>query len=264
VGTAGNRGNPWPPHVLVGQDPGVPIFETVADEYDRARPDYPPGVYEALGALEGLTVLDVGAGTGIATRELLRRGASVIAIDPGSAVLARAAARTRDLVAVAADGAALPMPDRVADLVCFAQAWHWLDPASRTEEAHRVLREHGRWAGWWSHARADGREWFDEYWSAIERVCVGTSRDQRDTDWGATVAASGLFKVSGRVTIPWLREITVEDWLTDQVSHSYVAALPAPERRRLVARLRALLDGEFHSGLMAIPYETWLWIASKR
>jgi SAM-dependent methyltransferase len=242
----------------------VPIFESVAEEYDRARPGYPAGVYEALGDLAGLTVLDVGAGTGIATRELLRRGASVIAIDPGSAVLARATARTRDLAAVAADGAVLPIRDGTADLVCFAQAWHWLDPAMRAREAHRVLRAQGRWAGWWSHARADGQAWFDDYWSAIERTCVGTHRDQRDTDWGTTVAASGLFDVAERVTVPWVREITVEDWLTDQVSHSYVAALPPPERGHLVQRLRAVLVGEFPGGIMAVPYETWLWLAAAR
>ena len=162
---------------------------------------------------------------------------------------------------MAADGAVLPIRDGTADLVCFAQAWHWLDPATRATEAHRVLRGHGRWAGWWSHARADGEGWFDEYWSVIERTCVGTHRDQRDTDWGATVARSGVFTVAQRVTVPWLREITIEGWLTDQVSHSYVAALSPQERRDLVLRLRTVLEGEFTSGLMAVPYETWLWIA---
>ena len=124
-----------------------------------------------------------------------------------------------------------------------------------------MLHGHGRWAGWWSHARADGEGWFDEYWSAIERACIGTHRSQRDTDWGATIAASGLFDVAERVTVPWLREISIEDWLTDQVSHSYVAALPPGQRRDLVMRLEAVLDEEFSNGFMAVPYETWLWIA---
>jgi hypothetical protein len=127
-----------------------------------------------------------------------------------------------------------------------------------------VLRWNGRWAGWWSHARADGQSWFDSYWSVIERACVGTHRDQRDTDWGGTVARSGLFAVGERVTVPWLREITIEHWLTDQVSHSYVAALAPPERRDLVMRLQAVLEGEFTNGLMVVPYETWLWIADAR
>lgn len=42
-------------------------FEAIADEYDAARPSYPQRVYEALGPLAGRLVLDVGAGTGIAT-----------------------------------------------------------------------------------------------------------------------------------------------------------------------------------------------------
>lgn len=239
-------------------------FDDVADEYDRARPGYPPGVYDALGDLAGLRVLDVGAGTGIATRELLRRRASVVAIDPGLAVLGRATARTPELAAVAADGAVLPVPSASVDLVCSAQAWHWLEPTTRAAEAHRVLRDHGRWAGWWSHARADDEAWFDRYWSIIERACVGTHRSQRDTDWGATVAASGLFDVADRVTVPWRREVTVRDWLTDQVSHSYVAALPPAERASLLDELRAVLVDAFSSGTMAVRYETWLWIATAR
>lgn len=238
-------------------------FETVADEYDAARPSYPSAVYDSLGPLDGLRVIDVGAGTGIATRQLLARGASVIAVDPGRVVLGRAAARTAGLRAVVADGAALPVRDGVADLICFAQAWHWLDPSTRVPEAHRVLANGGRWAGWWSHARADGEQWFDTYWSNIERACPGTHRGQRDHDWGATVDGSGHFQVGERIETPWTRTISVDDWMTDQASHSYVAALAEPARSRLLDALRTSLAERFSNGVMAVPYQTWLWIAIK-
>ena len=84
-------------------------FESVVDEYDTARPEYPDQLFDALGPLTGLVTLDAGAGTGIATRALIARRAEVIAVDTGHAVLGRAVARTSGLHAVIADGAALPV-----------------------------------------------------------------------------------------------------------------------------------------------------------
>lgn len=245
------------------QDHRVVAFETVADEYDRGRPSYPSGVYDVLGALDGLSVLDVGAGTGIATRQLLERGAQVIALDAGERMLTRAVANAPGLPAVVADGVCLPIRRQSVDLVCFAQSWHWLDPATRVQEAHRVLRDGGRWAGWWSHARADSERWFDDYWSVIEASCPGTHRDQRDTDWGSTIDVPALFTVDRRVVVPWTRSIPTEDWLADQASHSYVAGLDAAARRELLAQLRSILDGEFLTGVMAVRYETWVWTANR-
>lgn len=242
---------------------GVASFEAVADEYDAARPSYPDEVFDALGPLEGLRVLDVGAGTGIATRALIARRAQVVAVDPGRAVLGRATARTGGLVAVVADGAVLPVRRGEIDLVCFAQAWHWLDESLRVAEAHRVLRSGGRWAGWWSHARADGEPWFDRYWAEIERACPCTHRDQRDTDWGESVSVPGRFAVGARVTVPWVREISVTEWMTDQASHSYVVGLPEVPRAELLNGLRAILDEQFPDGAMSVHYETWLWIATR-
>lgn len=108
----------------------VASFESVADEYDTARPSYPDEVFDALGPLKGRRVLDVGAGTGIATRALIARQANVVAVDAGREVLRRAAARTPAHAAAVADGAALPVRSGALDLVCFAQAWHWLDESS--------------------------------------------------------------------------------------------------------------------------------------
>lgn len=220
-------------------------------------------MYEALGSVGGQIVLDIGAGTGIASRELLARGARVSAIDHGPEVLRRARARSSALPAVVADGAVLPVRSGSVNLVCFAQAWHWLDRPAGVLEAHRVLRAEGRWAAWWSHARADGQAWFDAYWSAIERACPGTQRIQRDIDWGSTVSGEGHFDVGQRIEIPWLRRVSVDHWMLDQASHSYVVALPEKRRRDLLDELRGIVDFEFPNQRMVVPYETWLWMAER-
>jgi SAM-dependent methyltransferase len=187
----------------------------------------------------------------------------VVAVDTGLAVLGRARARTQGLVAAVADGAVLPVRDATFDLLCFAQAWHWIDESTRVSEAHRVLRNDGRWAAWWSHARADAEDWFDAYWSAIEHVCPGTHRGKRDVDWGEAVASSGLFTLDDRVVVRWMREVSVDDWMTDQASHSYVAGLPAVERDQLLTHLRNILTQPFPDGAVNVQYETWLWTGTK-
>jgi SAM-dependent methyltransferase len=238
----------------------VVSFESVVDEYEQGRPTYPAGVYDALGSIEGLRVLEGGAGTGIATRELLRRGARVVPFDVGPDILGRAVRRSPGLAAVVADGARLPFRDGCADLTCFAQSWHWLDPDRRCQEAARVLAPRGRWAGWWSHARADGQPWFESYWSALESASVAR-KEHREIDWGDGLARSGVFHVEDRVTVPWVREVSVDHWLTDQASHSYVAALDTAARGALMVELRHIVTDAFPTGAMDVPYETWLWIA---
>jgi SAM-dependent methyltransferase len=241
----------------------VASFESVVEEYDAARHAYPEGVYDALGELGGRLVLDVGAGTGIATRQLRSRGAVAIAVDRGPLVLTRARVRSPGLMALLADGCVLPVREGTVDVICFAQAWHWLDASARVVEAHRVLREGGVWAAWWSHARADAEGWFRESWDRIEGSCAGAERGQRDIGWGAGVAASGLFSVKPRVTVPWTREVAVDTWMTDQASLSYVAALPPSERDLLLCDLRDIVHRGFPGGSMTVRYETWLWAADK-
>jgi len=242
----------------------VTSFDGVADVYDAARPTYPDAVYDALEPIAGAVVLEGGAGTGIATRALHDRGGRVIPFDIGPMILRIALTRTPGLTPVVADGASLPFRDTCADLVCFAQSWHWLDPSRRCRESARVLRDAGRWAGWWSHARADGDPWFDAHWDAVEAVCTGTTRAQRDIDWADGVRESGLFAVGERITVRWVRELSVERWLNDVRTTSYVCALSEPDRLALMDELATLTRNRFPAGEMPVPYETWLWIATKR
>src|ERR1700744_1458217 len=69
------------------------LFAQQAEAYDRFRPDYPEAVIdELLGAVSaGLDVLDVGCGTGIASRQIAQRGAKVLGVElaPRMAEIAR-------------------------------------------------------------------------------------------------------------------------------------------------------------------------------
>jgi trans-aconitate methyltransferase len=239
-------------------------FDRIAEEYERGRPSYPSAVYDSLEPLLGALVIEGGAGTGIATSQLVDRGASVVAFDRSHSMIERATQSIPRLRAVIADGAFLPFRDRSADLLCFAQSWHWMDENRRCAEAARVLRVSGRWAAWWSHPRADGETWFDAYYDALERACTGVSRSQRDIDWGETIRASRLFHVDERITIPWVRRVSVETWLTQDRSRPYVASLPEGERENLLREVEDIVRKRFPTGNMIVPYETWLWVANRR
>src|SRR6266496_2273830 len=121
---------------------------------------------------------------------------------------------------VVADGARSPLRGGCADLVCFAQSWHWLDHDVANPEMARLLAPAGRWAGWWNHPRADGEPWFESYWDLLERRTVA-QRAHRDVDWGATIERE-LFDEPTFVSVPWVREVSIETWLVDERSHSYI------------------------------------------
>src|SRR3712207_9472293 len=63
------------------------IFDEDAERYDRARPGYPPALFDDLAALAGIgpgcRVLEIGCGTGQATVPLAERGCEVVAVELG-------------------------------------------------------------------------------------------------------------------------------------------------------------------------------------
>jgi len=251
---------PVPPSARVSRPPPllsapVPSFDPVVDAYEAARPAYPDGVFDLLGPLSGLRVLEGGAGTGLATRPLRARGAEVVAVDIGEQML-----RRNRPPCVVADAARGPFRGGWADLVCFGQAWHWLDHTIASAEMARALRDGGRWAAWWSHPRADGEPWAEAYWSLIESM-TGAHRSQRDTNWGATIDTA-LFTEPVFAAVPWVREMSIDTWLTHERSLSYVGL--SPDRDRILDRIEAIIRDAFGDGPARVPYETWIWTARKR
>lgn len=159
-----------------------------------------------------------------------------------------------------ADGARVPLRDGCADLVCYAQAWHWLDHELASAETARMLRPGGTWAGWWNHIRADGEPWFEAYFDVLE-ARSDARRAHRDTDWGATIDRS-WFEDPTFVSVPWVRRLSLDEWRTDQRSHSYIGLVDGGDA--VMAELETIVRDHFGDGPLAIRYETWLWQATTR
>lgn len=120
-------------------------FGVDAERYDRARPRYPAALVDRIvAASPGRDVLDVGCGTGIASRQFQAAGCRVLGVDP-DARMAEFARRRGTEVEVATFENWDPA-GRVFDAVVAGQAWHWVHPIDGAVKAAAVLRSGGRLA----------------------------------------------------------------------------------------------------------------------
>ncbi|WP_258934881.1 class I SAM-dependent methyltransferase [Nesterenkonia pannonica] len=89
--------------------------------------------------------MDLGAGTGILSRQLLAAGARVTAVEPSVSMTAVMAQRagTWPLTVVNAPAEETGLVGASFDVVAAAQAWHWFDPLRAQQEAARLLRPGG-------------------------------------------------------------------------------------------------------------------------
>lgn len=123
-------------------------FGAVASAYDRHRPRYPAQLIDDLVASGVDRALDVGAGTGISSRQLADRGVDVLALEPDPRMAKLAAGKwIRTELATFEDWDA---GAQTFDLVLFAQSFHWVDPEVALPKVRRLLTDRGRLAMAWN------------------------------------------------------------------------------------------------------------------
>jgi SAM-dependent methyltransferase len=125
-----------------------------AQYYQQTRPSYPSAlidwVIDTTGCPPPARLVDVGCGTGIATRLFVVRGFHVVGIDPSEEMLVvarREEGRARYVRAVAS---ATGLAADSVDLVVAAQCFHWFEIAPTLDEFRRILRPHGWCAAFWN------------------------------------------------------------------------------------------------------------------
>jgi len=233
-------------------------FDNAAELYERARPEYSEEMYDHLVAVTGLRpgqrLLEVGCGTGKATRGLARRGFRVTAVELGAnlAAVARRVLAGLDGVEVveARFEEWTPPAGERFDMVFAAASWHWIDPRTGYRRAWEALRPGGHLA-FWSAVHVlpeDG----DPFFRDIQRVYAQVGEVQpagrtwapgEPEELGAeAIQGSGLFDVVDTARFDWECVYDVEAYL-DLLSTFSAHISMAPDRRATVEReVRAILE----------------------
>ncbi|MGP1309309.1 MAG: class I SAM-dependent methyltransferase [Phycisphaerales bacterium] len=199
-------------------------FADRAGDYAKARPSYPAeivdAVLEGLGEPSALVIADIGAGTGVFSRLLADRGPRVLAVEP-NATMREAAAPHNRVEFREGTGEATGLPDRAANLVTVAQAFHWMRPEEALREFRRVLVPGGRLAHVWNiQDRAD--PFTDGYCAAMERHAVDPPRSPWSLhDVSAVLDEHPLFTPRRIVRVPSAQPLTLDGLLGRARSASY-------------------------------------------
>ncbi len=271
-------------------------FDEDAERYDRARPGYPPELFDDLAALAGIgpgaRVLEIGPGTGQATRPLAERGYRVVAVELGAQLAGVARRNLTGFPGVRVDTDAFetwPLPAEPFDLVLCATAWHWIDPAVRVVKASRALCPGGALAIVETHHVA-GRDggFFARSQDCYLRFDPGATPGFRqpepvdvrarapglataDAAGGTSAGAAGeppdgldpgAERFAPAVVRRYLRDVTYStaEYLDVLLTYSNHRDLPAGDQAGLLDCVARLADGEF-GGRVRKRYLTQLSVA---
>jgi SAM-dependent methyltransferase len=254
-------------------------FDEDAELYDRARPGYPPELFDDLAALAGTgpgcRVLEVGAGTGKATVPLAERGCRITAVEPGAdmaAVARRNLAAFEAVNVVTADFETWPLPEEPFDAVVSATAFHWIDPAVRMVKTADALRPGGALAVVATqHVAGGSEEFFAQVQHCYERFDPATPPGLRppaaqdvDTSGHADeVARSGRFGPVVFRRHEWELTYTTAEYLAVLRTYSGHRALPPEAREGLLGCIAGLIDGRY-AGRVTKRYLTELRVCERR
>lgn len=221
-------------------------FGSSADVYERARPTYAADavawVCERLGIGPGRTVVDLGAGTGKLTRDLVPTGARLIAVEPLDEMRAKLVETVPGVEALAGAAEKLPLADESVDAVVCAQAFHWFDLDRALSEIHRVLRPGGGLSMIWISRAIEEpvQARLDTFLTQYQEKASKHFPDSAD----AEVAASPLFGPVEHRIWPHEQRVSLEELLGVVASLSYIASLDEEPRAALLEQVREAFADE--------------------
>jgi SAM-dependent methyltransferase len=216
-------------------------FGQAVGDYERGRPGYPVAAIDWIleqtaesAVTDDLAIVDVGAGTGKFTASLVERGLNVTAVEPDDTMRATLSTKFPHTKAVRGTAEHIPLPDASADLVTFAQAWHWVDVDAASVEVARILKPGGALTLVWN-IRDESVDWVARLGEIIGASAAEDYENRRPP----------VGPPLGRVAYAeffWDNPMTRDELLAMVTSRSYIIAMQPDERADVVARLNDLLD----------------------
>ena len=249
-------------------------FDSAAMDYDKSRPEYAKEIYEDLLRYKPISaasnVLEIGIGTGKASRPILNTQCSLTGIEPGERLAALARDRYRGYGNFTLINQTLQdfvSSDEVFDLIYAATAFHWIPEDYGYNRVLALLKPGGAFARFACHAGPDqGRETLTDEIQELYRKYMRA--EKRYTAFGCADAQKLAEKASayGFVDISYSLYHTTKDFTADE----YMALLRTypdhmkmepSDRKKLFEGIHSAINR--HGGIMTVYYAMDLELARK-
>ncbi|MFC6324346.1 class I SAM-dependent methyltransferase [Microbacterium koreense] len=227
-------------------------FLSIGSEYDKYRPGFPEEIVAAVAPAPTLTALDLAAGTGKFTEQLIGRAREVIAVEPSEPMLAELRRKLPEVHALIGTAEAIPLPDTSCDLVTVAQAYHWFDPDLASRELLRVLTPGGRLALIWN-----GPDRRCE-WDSAAYAIAHPPADSEDGVELPELEVPGFTQVQ-TIRVGWTEKISRRDYLNRWLTVSTFLAADTATRATMMQQVEAVLDAHPETrgqDILQLPHHT--------
>ena len=248
-------------------------FDEIANLYEAARPGYPDALIEDVVAYADMKlndrILEVGCGTGQATKSFARQGFPILAIEPGQELLHRAQrslAAFSNVTFLETTFEAYPARAEAFHLIVAAQSWHWVSPETRFQKAAKALSPRGSLAV------------FGHVPVGLPAPLLAQFKEiylHRTARWGRPPEAwylpdgpfkgwfgeSGLFDAVEHRIYPWRWEHTMSSYMDFLRTRSELRMLEPGKREEMLREIAEAVED--HAGAFAVDTETHLYMAHR-
>ncbi|NPE09605.1 MAG: class I SAM-dependent methyltransferase [Asgard group archaeon] len=154
-------------------------FSDRVENYIRYRPTYPKELISEMKKQrllsEDSVIADVGSGTGIFTKLLLKTGNIVYAVEPNDEM--RGAAEKilgwyPNFISVNGQAEATTLQRRSVDLITVAQSFHWFNQEETKWEFKRILKPTGRLALVYNSRQIERSPFMIDYDRMLVKYCI--------------------------------------------------------------------------------------------
>jgi SAM-dependent methyltransferase len=253
-------------------------FGAVASDYDRFRPGPPSAAIDWLLERASGTVVDLGAGTGALTKQLVGRVDRVVAIEPDDRMRDVLVSNLPGVTALRGTGESIPLDDGSVGAVVASNCWHWMDPDATLVEISRVLSPSGTLGVVWAGPDPEGP--FVAQAQAMLSAASSSPGEPSEEPEQAKDLGSEVMDTDSRVetvlripdafpfaqpehtTLTWEIPINADDLIGLLGTFSWIITMPDDRRTHVIAEARRLLrDGLGVSGdvTVDVQYRSEVW-----
>ncbi len=228
-------------------------FNSAAADYETSRPGYPQSLVDDVIRLSGIPargeVLEIGCGTGRATRLFATRGYRMVCLDLGRDLVKIAKSALRDagdVTFILTEFEEYEPAGRTFDLIIAATSFHWIRPEAQYIRTATLLKPGGALAVFRHLHVGQDRGFFAEVQETYRACAPSLVAPVAASDRGDhQITGADLYEPPIHREYPWSQEYTAGEYIRLLGTYSDHIALPGDERARLFSEISELIDDKY-------------------